>query len=119
MNIQISVRRMPISLDMKKVINETCNDLSSKFNDIQSIEVYLEDINGPHKGGLDKCCHLKVRGQNHLCVDVTEIKRDLYSAIDKAFSRLVQLIKRRLSAKAFSPVGLLQSAAALPGEDLA
>jgi len=35
-------------------------------------------------------------------VDVTEIKRDLYSAIDKAFSRLIQIIKRRLSAKAFS-----------------
>jgi ribosome-associated translation inhibitor RaiA len=119
MNIQISVRRMPISLDMKKVINETCNDLSSKFNDIQTIEVYLEDINGPNKGGLDKCCHLKVRGPNHLSVDVTEIKRDLYSAIDKAFSRLVEIIKRKLSAKSFSSIGLLQSATSLPGEELA
>lgn len=119
MNIQISVRRMPISLDMKKVINETCNDLSSKFNDIQTIEVYLDDINGPNKGGQDKCCHLKVRGPNHLCVDVTEIKRDLYSAIDKAFSRLVEIIKRKLSGKSFNPVGLLQGDASFPGEDLA
>jgi hypothetical protein len=50
---------------------------------------------------------------------VTEIKRDLYSAIDKAFSRLVQLIKRRLSAKSISPAGLLQGATLLPEEDLA
>lgn len=119
MNIQISVRRMPISLDMKKVINETCNDLSSKFNDIQSIEVYLEDVNGPHKGGLDKCCHLKVRGQNHLSVDVTEIRRDLFSAFDKAFTRLVQIVKRKLSGKPFNPVGLLQGDAPFAGEDLA
>lgn len=119
MNIQISVRRMPISLDMKKVINETCNDLSSKFNDIQTIEVYLEDINGPNKGGLDKCCHLKVRGPNHLSVDVTEIKRDLYSAIDKAFSRLVEIIKRKLSGRSFSANGLLQNTSSLAGEELA
>lgn len=110
---------MPISLDMKKVINETCNDLSSKFNNIQTIEVYLEDINGPHKGGLDKCCHLKVRGQNHLSVDVTEIRRDLFSAFDKAFTRLVQIIKRRLSGKSFGSVGLLQYDTSFPGEDMA
>lgn len=113
MNIQISVRRMPISLGIKKVINETCNDLSSKINDIQTIEVYLEDINGPHKGGLDKRCHLKVRGKNHFSVDVVEVKRDLYSAIDKAFSRLIQVIKRKLSGKTFNSVGLLGNTGAL------
>ena len=113
MNIQISVRRMPISLGLEKVINETCNDLSSKFNHIQSIEVYLEDINGPHKGGLDKRCHLKVRGKNHLSIDVTEIKRDLYSAIDKAFTRLTQIIKRKFSEKSFGSIRLLQNASAI------
>lgn len=111
MNVQISVRRMPLSLGMEKVINETCNDISSKFNDIQTIEVYLEDINGPHKGGLDKRCHLKVRGQKHFNVDVTEIKRDLYSAIDKAFSRLIQIIKRKLSGKPVDSSDLLEKLA--------
>jgi len=116
MNIQISVRRMPVSLGIKKVINETCNDLSSKFKDIQTVEVYLEDINGPHKGGFDKRCHLKVRGQNHLSVDVTEIKRDLYSAIDKAFARLIHIIKRKLSGKSFGSTGLLQSTPPISGK---
>ena len=106
MNVQISVRRMPLSLGMENVINQTCNDISSKFHDIHIIEVYLEDINGPYKGGLDKRCHLKVRGLNHFSVDVTEISRDLYSAVDRAFSRLIQIIKRKLSGRALDSAAL-------------
>ena len=116
MNVQISVRRMPLSLGMEKVINETCNDISSKFHLIQTIEVYLEDVNGPHKGDLYKRCHLKVRGQKRLSVDITEIKRDLYSAIDKAFTRLIEIIKRKLSGRALGSTELLENIASVSKE---
>jgi len=118
MNVQISVRRMPLSLGMQKVISETCNDISLKFNFIKTIEVYLEDINGPYKGGLDKRCHIKVRRQRRLCVDIIEIKRDLYSAIDDAFSRLIQIIKRKLPGKAFGrSASLLENSLSSSNED--
>ncbi len=101
MSIRISVRRMSISLDMKKMIRETCEKLSGTYDDIQDIEIFIDDVNGPDKGGVDKRCHVKVRGVNHLSLDIVKVSRDIYTAIDLAFSRLVQLLKQEFKSHKF------------------
>jgi len=68
---------------------------------ITRIDVRLSDINGP-KGGIDKKCKIHIHLSGHPSVVVTDIQRDLYHAIDRAASRAMRTVRRRLSQKSFN-----------------
>jgi len=93
MNVQISIRHMSVSQVVKQTVHELCSEVQNKYGDIQYIDVKIEDINGPHKAGIDKHCHLKVRGRERLTIDIDEIDEDLDCAIDNAFRHLKQALK--------------------------
>jgi len=94
MNVQISIRHMIASQVNRQMIQQLCEEINNKFETISSIDVKIEDINGPHKAGIDKRCHLKVRGNNHLSIDIEDTNADINYAIDNAFSRLKQTLER-------------------------
>jgi len=94
MIIQISIRHMIASLVNKKMILELCSEINNKYKSIYNIDVKIEDINGPHKAGIDKCCHLKVRGTNNLAFDIYDIDNEINYAIDNAFNHLNQILER-------------------------
>jgi ribosome-associated translation inhibitor RaiA len=89
---------MTVSQVMKQIVRNLCSDVQNKFNGIQNIDVKIESINGHDISGMDKRCHLKVRGKERLAIDVEELDEDLHSAIDNAFRRLKQVLLVR-SAK--------------------
>ena len=95
MNVQISIRHMQASQVSKRSIRMLCGEIINKHEPINNIDVKIEDINGPHKAGIDKRCHLKVRGKNHLAIDVDDIDSDINYAIDNAFQRLKKILKRK------------------------
>lgn len=95
MNVQISIRHMQASQVSKQSIRKLCGELIKKYEPINNIDVKIEDINGPHKAGIDKRCHLKVRGKNNLAIDIDDIDSDINYAIDNAFRRLKQILKRK------------------------
>ncbi len=94
MNVQISIRHMMASQVNKRMVRELCGEMKNKYEDIQYIDVTIEDINGPHKAGIDKRCHLKVRGKDRLAFDISDINEDITSAIDNAFYHLKKLLER-------------------------
>ena len=96
MNVQISIRHMQASQVSKQSIRKLCGEIINKHEPINHIDVKIEDINGPYKAGIDKRCHLKVRGKNHLAIDVDDIDSDVNYAIDNAFRRLKKILKRKL-----------------------
>jgi hypothetical protein len=67
--------------------------VQNNYGGIQNIHVKIEDVNGPHKTGIYKRCHLRVRGKEHLAIDVDEIDEDLGYAIDQAFCYLSQAVR--------------------------
>ena len=95
MNVQISIRHMQASQVSKQSIRKLCGEIINKYEPIKNIDVKIEDINGPHKAGIDKRCHLKVRGNNRLAIDVDDINSDINYAIDNAFRRLKKILKRK------------------------
>ena len=95
MNVQISIRHMQASDVSKQSIRILCGEIINRHEPINNIDVKIEDINGPHKAGIDKRCHLKVRGKNHLAIDVDDIDSDINHAIDNAFRRLKKILKRK------------------------
>ncbi len=86
---------MTVSEVIKKMVRELCGEIQNKYGEIQHIDIKIEDVTGPHKAGIDQRCHLKVRGKEHMAIDIDEIDEDLDCAIDKAFQRLKQLLRRR------------------------
>ena len=99
MNVQISIRHMVASQVSKQMIRELCGEINNKYESVNNIDVKIEDINGPHKAGIDKRCHLKVRGRSHLSIDIEDIDADINCAIDNAFYRLTQKLERDLLHK--------------------
>ena len=78
----------------KKMILDLCSEIFNKFKSISIIDVKIEDINGPHKSGIDKRCHLKVRGKNNLAFDIDDIDAEINCAIDSAFYHLKSALER-------------------------
>ena len=95
MNVQISIRHMQTSQVSQQTIRKLCSEIINKYEQIKNIDVKIEDINGPYKAGIDKRCHLKVRGTNHFAIDVDDIDVDVDYAIDNAFRRLKKMLKRK------------------------
>jgi ribosome-associated translation inhibitor RaiA len=79
---------------VKQLVRELCDEVQNKYGDIQNIDVMIEDVNGPHKAGIDKRCHLRVRGKEHLAIDADEIEEDLGDAIYQAFRHLYEALRR-------------------------
>ena len=97
MNVQISIRHMMASQVSKQMIRELCGEISNQYKPIYNIDVKIEDTNDPYKAGIDKRCHLKVRGSNHLSIDIEDIDVDINCAIDNAFYRLKRALERNIS----------------------
>lgn len=84
----------------KRMIHELCAEMKSTYKFVRYIDVKIEDINGPHKAGIDKRCHLKVRGKDHLAIDISDMDDDITCAIDKAFCHLKELLEHYHSCQA-------------------
>ncbi len=65
---------------------------------IQRIVMQLSDINGP-RGGVDKCCNLRVVLAGLNDVVVNDIETDLYVAIDRASNRAGRTVRRQLARR--------------------
>jgi len=65
-------------------------------NRVQLVQVRLSDLNGP-RGGIDKCCAIKVCMQGLPDVVVEDVQADMYHAIDRATDRSARTTMRRLA----------------------
>lgn len=62
---------------------------------IRSINVWMEDVNGP-RGGIDVWCRIEVRFVRHGRVSVSSMGRDQYTAFAKAAMRAGERIDRHI-----------------------
>lgn len=106
MSIEIVTRHMCISTDLKRGVTELCEAVMRCFPDVLRVRVVLDDINGPNKAGIDKRCHLLVRGRDHLRIDINEFQDDVWQSVDSAFRQLsIKLARyRRQDSEAKLPV---------------
>jgi len=88
MSIQIVTRHMCLSTDLKRGVTELCEAAMQSCPDVLRVRVVLDDINGPNKAGVDKRCHLMVRGRDHLRMDINELQGDVWQSVDAAFRQL-------------------------------
>jgi ribosome-associated translation inhibitor RaiA len=104
MNIMLSIQSRGFSLTpaLKARVSKRIGlILGNTGHPITNIDVRLSDINGP-KGGVDKKCQINIQLSGHTNVVITDIQHDLYYAIDRAASRAMRTVRRRLSQKQYS-----------------
>ena len=95
MSIQVVTRHMCLSMDCKDRVAQRCTAVIRCCPDVLHIRVVLDDTNGPYKAGVDKRCHLTVRGRDHLRIDVDKLRADVWQSVDAAFGELWIRLKRR------------------------
>ena len=93
--------------DKRKLLTGTAVDRAedrtdaafSKYSDIvRSIEITVEDVNGP-RGGIDKVCKVlvRLRRRNDIVVSAndTSVSRAITAAVERAAKRVGRQIGRR------------------------
>ena len=70
--------------------------LKTRVDHILSAQIGLSDINGP-RGGIDKCCRLRVQIPGTSSIVISDTSEDMYTAISRATSRASTSVGRRLA----------------------
>lgn len=76
----------------ESVIRQTYQKLELALDrledDIESIDIYLVDTNGPLLGGIDKACRIVVRVRKQDCIEMEDIDASVDVVIDRITDRL-------------------------------
>ena len=97
LKITVTARGVEVPDELKEFIHRRAHFGLGRFaSRIRGVTVRLEDVNGP-KGGLDKCCDIRVDAGLPTNVMVRERQENLHSAVSLAMERAQRALKRRLS----------------------
>lgn len=65
---------------------------------VRAVTIWLEDVNGPGRGGADKACQIAItlNTSRRSPVVIEEVHADLYLAVSNAAERTSQAVRREL-----------------------
>lgn len=97
MKIDIQARDFELTDGLREHVEHRLGFALSQFQDhTRGVVVRLSDINGPKGGGIDKCCHLRVRLNGLSDIVVEETEADFPVAVNRAADRAKRTLARRL-----------------------
>ena len=62
---------------------------------VELVQLRVLDLNGP-KGGVDKCCRIRIELRRGGVVTIEEIQSDMYVAVSRAVDRAGRTLARQL-----------------------
>jgi putative sigma-54 modulation protein len=96
MRIHIRGRSLNVSDEQGAHIERRLIFALGRFGEeVDSVEVSVEDVNGP-RGGIDKCCRMAVRLTSGGAVRVEEVGEALEGVVDGAADRMSRSVARAL-----------------------
>jgi hypothetical protein len=107
MRITVSNKQNQISNSAIEQAKSKIEGSFSKFSDhVISVELFLEDVNGP-RGGIDKKCqivvHLRKMGTVAVSVEKATFSKAMSRAISRAHKAAFRKVQRRSVRKAIRP----------------
>lgn len=119
-------------LDLTDALKERCRqhvlDRAAKLVDDSAarLEIVLADQYGSRHGKADKACSISLRAPGMPPINVTEVRHNMYEAIDLAADRLIEAMRRAIqkreklhrrdSIKGLEPVAAAETAETLSAE---
>jgi putative sigma-54 modulation protein len=116
MRVQIQIKGLPRAAKLRAFAAHRLEAAIARFADgIQEASMWLGDINGPERGGVDKLCRVVLRLKNNSIVVIEDLGADAARVIDRVIDRLQQSVSRQLSRlAAVDRKGLRHNALLLP-----
>ncbi|GAB4129025.1 HPF/RaiA family ribosome-associated protein [Thermopirellula anaerolimosa] len=99
MDLRVLTRRVNLDEATHELVERRINFAVDQFNGwINSVEVVLEDVNGP-RGGVDKECRVLVSLKGGKLIKIEDRDADLVTVINRAADRLSQVVGRELEKR--------------------
>ncbi len=96
MDIQVRFRGLePSEFLREHAVQQALVHLSRFGRDLSTVVLRIGDLNGP-KGGVDKSCHVTVRGPRIGTATIEERSEQPYAAVDVAIERAARSVAREL-----------------------
>ena len=96
MRVEIRGRRIEVTDQLRAHGERSLAFALARFGmRIESVTVYLVDVDGP-RGGVDKCCRIDVKLRPAGRVFVEEAASGLHTALDRAAGRVGRSVGRKL-----------------------
>ena len=100
MNIFIQARQFKLTRALREHVQRQLDSALCKHDgQIIHVLVSLSDINGP-RGGVDKCCQVRLMIPGRPVVIVNDIQSNLYVAIDRAAARAKRTLRKLIRSRA-------------------
>jgi ribosome-associated translation inhibitor RaiA len=94
MSIHIQARGFPLSKALKAAVEKHMLEILVSHEGIRGVDVRLEDINGKHRGGVDKRCQVILKQDNAPALILRSTQADMYLAIRNCAARLKRSLSR-------------------------
>ena len=100
MKIFIQARQFKLTGALRNHVQRRLDSALNKHDrQIIHVLVSLSDINGP-RGGVDKCCQVRLMMPGRPVVIVNDIQSNLYLAIDRAVARTKRTLRELIRSRA-------------------
>ena len=97
MKVRLAARGVHLSEDLKQYVRRRLRFNLGRFaGKINSVSLRLADVNGP-RGGVDKCCDLRIDAGLRRHVIVRERRETIHAAVAFAALRAERAVRRQLS----------------------
>jgi ribosome hibernation promoting factor len=97
MQIQVVGDHLDVTTSLAEYVQHRIELCLDRFEDhVRDVTVRLDDISGPHGPGT-KRCHMEVHFFHRDPVIVEQKHSDIYTAVDKAGSRLKRTVRRQIN----------------------
>jgi putative sigma-54 modulation protein len=97
MKMRVTARGVELTTELRDYVTRRVHFGLGRFaGKIKSLSVQLADINGP-RGGIDKCCDIRVDAGLSQKVVVRERQQTIHAAVALAIERVERVVERQLS----------------------
>lgn len=97
MKMRVTARGVELTTELREYVTRRVHFGLGRFaGKIRSLSVQLTDINGA-RGGIDKCCDIRVDAGLSQAVIVRERQETIHAAVACAVERVVRVVERQLS----------------------
>lgn len=99
MDYRVQTRRVNLDSGTRELLDRRMQFALGQFDGwIQSLDVWVEDVNGP-KGGVDKQCRVLVGLRGGKMIKVEDLDADLVTVINRTADRVSQAVGRELERR--------------------
>jgi len=98
MKLILLTRGIELTADLNDYIRRRVHFALGRFaGNIRSVTIRLVDVNGP-RGGIDKCCDIRVNVGLRQAVIVSERQANIHAAVAFAVERADRAVQRQLES---------------------